>query len=72
MRNKNTRMNDIEQLIEAYSVGNKLLLGWETVIKRTTKSELNDYSIGIGCEPLYGTKKEMIKQLSNLCCPTGY
>jgi|SaaInlLV_10m_DNA_3_1039740.scaffolds.fasta_scaffold98828_1 hypothetical protein len=72
MRNRQIRMNDIEKLIEAYSVGNKLLLGWDNIINRTSKEELNDYSKGIGCDFMYGTKKDMIKQLSNLCCPSGY
>lgn len=65
-------MDDIEKLIEAYSVGNKLLIGWDSVIKRTTKEELNDYFKNIGCDYMYGTKRDMIKQLSNVCCPAGY
>lgn len=68
MRNRNTRMNDVESLIEAYAVGNKELIGWDRVIKRTTKEELNDYLFNIGCEMVYGTKREIIKQLAYKTC----
>ncbi len=72
MRDRNTRMNDVESLIEAYAVGNQSLKGWERVVKRTSKEELNDYLTAIGCEKVYGTKIEIIKQLADKTCPKGY
>lgn len=58
--------NDIESLVEAYIVGNKLLIGWERVLKRTTKAELNSYLVDMGGKVVYGNKKEIIKQLADM------
>ncbi|EHP29374.1 hypothetical protein SMGD1_0847 [Sulfurimonas gotlandica GD1] len=72
MRSRKKRIDDIENLIEAYAVGNPLLIGWEKVLKRTTKAEFNDYIKGIGCDQITGDKRELITHLAKLTCPSEY
>jgi hypothetical protein len=58
-------MDQIESLIIEYINGNQLFLRCEKCLSYITKSDLNQYLRNIGCDTLYGNKKEIIKQLAN-------